>query len=272
MGRIEGRPVQSRRGAHAERASASCRPGLSLVRLAAAGIARQTRMHNVKVFDMQPFQRKSDPRQQQELVVRRVLNAGSGPQSSRQLHPMFRTENWREVRLDIDPQTNPDMIGSITDMSGLVPSQSFDAVWSSHSLEHLHTHEVPLALAEFRRVLKPEGFALITSPDLESVASWMLEHGLDQVLYTSAAGPITPHDIFFGHSSSIALGKRFMAHKTGFTCALLGQRLLDAGFPIVLAKRERLDLWAMALMENVDKSKLQHQCKAAGLDMFDEVD
>jgi hypothetical protein len=63
-----------------------------------------------------------------------------------------------------------------------------------------------------------------------------------------------------------------MAHKTGFTCALLGQRLLDAGFPIVLAKRERLDLWAIALMENADKSALQRQCKAAGLDMFDEAE
>ena len=107
---------------------------------------------------------------------------------------------------------------------------------------------------------------------LESAASCLLEHGPEHVLYTSSAGPITPHDILFGHSSSIALGKRFMAHNTGFTSALLGQRLLDAGFPIVLVKREQLDLWAIALMENADKSVLQRECKAAGLDMLDEAE
>ncbi len=224
----------------------------------------------MKESAVKPFQRKSET-QRRESVVRRVLNAGSGPLSSRQLHPMFRNESWREVRFDIDPQAKPDLVGSITDMKGLAPSRTFDAVWSSHSLEHLHTHEVPLALAEFRRVLKPEGFALITSPDLESAASCLLEHGLDYVVYTSSAGPITPHDILFGHSGSIALGKAFMAHKTGFTCDLLGRRLLEAGFPIVLAKRERLDLWAIALMEKADRAALQRQCKAVGLDLLDEA-
>lgn len=203
---------------------------------------------------------------------RRVLNAGSGPITSRQLHPMFRKSPWREVRLDIDPATEPDVVSSITDMGALLPSRSFDAIWSSHSLEHLHAHEVPLALAEFRRVLKPDGFALITSPDLEAVAASLLEHGLDHVAYVSSMGPITPHDMLFGHARSIARGNDHMAHRTGFTCASLGQRLLEAGFPVILAKRQRLDLWALALMEEADKSDVQRQLQAAGLDMFDEQD
>src|SRR5665213_540831 len=40
--------------------------------------------------------------------------------------------------------------------------------------------------------------------------------------YTSPAGPITPLDMLFGHSDSIASGHLYMAHKTGFTCASLG--------------------------------------------------
>jgi predicted SAM-dependent methyltransferase len=225
-------------------------------------------MHNVSESAVRPFQRRSEtPRR--EVALRRVLNAGSGPRSSRPLHPIFRTQIWREVRLDIDPRAEPDLIASITDMSAEAPSQSFDAVWSSHSLEHLHTHEVPSALAEFRRVLKPDGFALITSPDLEAVAACLLEHGVDHVVYMSSAGPITPHDILFGHSSSLAVGKTYMAHKTGFTCDWLGKRLLEAGFPIVLARRDRLDLWAIALMEDADRASLQRQCRAAGLDLFD---
>jgi SAM-dependent methyltransferase len=205
-----------------------------------------------------------------ERSARRVLNAGCGPRSSRQLHRVFREHVWRELRLDIDPQTSPDFVGSITDMSELLASRSVDAVWSSHSLEHLHAHEVPPALSEFRRVLKPDGFALITSPDLEAISACLLEHGPEHVVYTSPMGPITAHDMLFGHARSIAQGKLSMAHNTGFTCASLGRRLLEAGFPVILAKRERFDLWALALMEEADKASVQRQLNAAGLDMLDE--
>ena len=36
----------------------------------------------------------------------------------------------------------------MTDMS-MVDSAAVDAVWSSHNLEHLYAHEVPVALGEF---------------------------------------------------------------------------------------------------------------------------
>ena len=200
---------------------------------------------------------------------KRVLNAGSGSVSARQAHPVFRKESWQETRLDIDPHSKPDLLGSIVDLRELISAESFDAIWSSHILEHLHAYEVPSALSEFRRILRRDGFALITSPDLEAVAALLLEHGVNHVAYTSPVGPITPLDIFFGHSESIARGKRYMAHNTGFTCSSLGQLLLNAGFPMVLVKRERLDLWALALMEQADTVAVQRELKAAGLDMSD---
>lgn len=203
-------------------------------------------------------------------IAKRVLNAGSGPLSNRHLHPIFTKGDWAEVRLDIDPKASPHLTGSIVDMRSLVQDQSYDAIWSSHSLEHLYGHEVPLALSEFTRVLKPDGFALITSPDLEAVAALLLERGLDHTAYVSAAGPITPHDMLFGHSASIAQGQTFMAHNTGFTCMSLGHLLADAGFAVVLVKRDHLDLWALALMPHADKIALQHDLKTCGLDMFDD--
>jgi predicted SAM-dependent methyltransferase len=202
--------------------------------------------------------------------VRRVLNAGSGPPSNRHLHPIFTKGEWDEVRLDIDPQAAAHLIGSVVDMRSFVPSQTFDAIWSSHSLEHLYAHEVPPALSEFTRVLKQDGFALITSPDLEAVASLLLERGLDHAAYVSAAGPITPHDMLFGHSASIARGQTFMAHNTGFTCTSLGHLLANAGFAVVLVKRDNLDLWALALMPEADKIAIQQDLKTCGLDMFDD--
>jgi SAM-dependent methyltransferase len=205
------------------------------------------------------------------LRIKRVLNAGSGSRHARQLHSVFAREAWQEIRIDINATVNPDVVGSVTDMSFAFPPQSFDAIWSSHILEHLHAHEVPFALREFRRVLKADGFALITCPDIEAVASFIVDHGVDGVAYISPAGPIAGLDLLYGHSTSIARGQLHMAHKTGFTCASLGQLLLDAGFFTVLAKRERFNLWAVALAEQADKVVIQRQLAQAGLDMFDHA-
>lgn len=223
---------------------------------------------NVQILVM-----KSNPSIQQAAVLpakRRVLNVGSGPPSNRYLHAVFLSAEWQETRLDVDPLAAPDLVGSFVNMGGLVESEDFDAVWSSHSLEHLYAHEVPLALAEFRRILKPDGFALITCPDLEAVASLILKQGLDHEAYVSPMGPITPHDMLFGHSGAIARGKTAMSHNTGFTCSSLGHLLANAGFPVVLVKRDYLDLWALALMPAADKLAIQTGLQASGLDMLDE--
>lgn len=207
----------------------------------------------------------------QKADVSVVLNAGSGSRAARQLYPAFRAPRWREVRMDIDPAAEPDVVGSIIDMSAF-DAESFDAVWSSHVLEHLFAHQVPQALAEFHRVLKPDGFALITSPDLETVAALVATHGLDRVVYVSSAGPITPLDMLFGHGASIARGMEPMGHRTGFVCASLGNLLVDAGFASVLAKRERYDLWALGLMPDANPERVRATLGAAGLDFFDDAE
>jgi SAM-dependent methyltransferase len=202
----------------------------------------------------------------------RVLNAGSGSRAARQLHPAFREPGWQEVRIDVDAGVEPDVVGSVTDMTDAFADRTFDAIWSSHVLEHLFAHQVPLALAEFHRVLKPDGFALITSPDLETVGELIATHGLSRAVYVSSAGPITPLDMLFGHGASIARGKEAMAHKTGFVSASLGNLLVEVGFASALARREKYDLWALALMSEADEGKIRAMLKAAGLDMFDGVE
>jgi hypothetical protein len=199
--------------------------------------------------------------------ARRVLNAGSGSRSARQLHPLFAPASWDELRVDIDAESEPDVVASIADMGEAVADGAFDAVWCSHVLEHLFAHEVPLAAAEFRRVLGRDGFALITSPDIETVAAMILEGGLDRIAYQSPSGPITAHDMLFGHSPSLARGRWAMAHNTGFTCASLGDILVAAGFAEVVAKRQRFDLWAVALMPDADRKAILAELRAAGLDM-----
>jgi SAM-dependent methyltransferase len=167
--------------------------------------------------------------------VVRVLHVGCGAYGRGKLPPVFRHADWREIRLDIDPNVSPDFVASITDMRA-IPDAAVDAVYSSHNIEHLYPHEVPVALREMRRVLKPTGFAFIQLPDLQSVAAHIVEGRLDDPLYVSSMGAIAPLDILYGHRSSLAEGNLFMAHRTGFTGKTLGSALIKAGFAAAIVQ------------------------------------
>jgi SAM-dependent methyltransferase len=173
-----------------------------------------------------------------------VLNVGCG-YPGHGLHPSFQGSEWRELRLDIDPAVSPDIISSIVDMRP-VASSSVDAIWSSHNLEHLYRHEVPTALAEFMRVLRPGGELLVTLPDLQRVAELVAGDRLEEQAYVSPSGPISALDMIYGHSASLAEGNEYSAHKTGFTARSLMQALSDAGFAGVTVRRDGLALWGRA--------------------------
>jgi len=102
--------------------------------------------------------------------MKTFLHVGCG--GSRQAQTPFGryADAWRETTMDVDPNAQPDILGSMTNMSK-VADASYDTLYSSHSIEHLYPHEVPTALAQFRRVLKPGGFVLITCPDLQSICA-----------------------------------------------------------------------------------------------------
>ena len=180
-------------------------------------------------------------------TLRSLLHVGCGVADPRKLPPaFFAPGEWREVRLDLDPGVAPDILASITDMTA-VGTATFDAVWSAHNLEHLFAHEVPLALREFRRVLRPGGFALITLPDLQRVAELVAQDRLAEPAYLSPAGPIAPLDMQYGHGAAIAAGNHFMAHRTGFTARSLEAALVAARFDSVRVTRDDgYALWATA--------------------------
>lgn len=176
------------------------------------------------------------------------LHVGSGVLRKEQTTRGFNSPDWDELRLDIDEKVSPDIIGTMTDMSA-VASGTVDGIFSSHNIEHLFAHEVPVALAEFLRVLKPDGFAVITCPDLQTVCKLVAEDKLTGVAYHTGAGdPITPLDILYGYRRSLAMGNHYMAHHCGFTLNVLMQTLYGCGFKTVAAARREayFDLWALA--------------------------
>ena len=143
----------------------------------------------------------------------------------------FNNDKWAEIRFDIDESRNPDIIGTIVDLS-LVETGSVDAVYSAYNLDHIYPHEVPITLKEFFRVLKNDGIAIIKCPDIQSVCEAIGKDKLLDTFYQSPVGPITPIDILFGNRKAIAKGNEFMAKKGGFTYSVLDGALHQAGFVI----------------------------------------
>ena len=190
--------------------------------------------------------------------MKKVLHVGCGAQAPEKLHTAFRTEEWQELRLDIDADVHPDIIATMTRMSP-VEDASVDAIFSSHNLEHLYPHEVPMALKEFRRVLKPTGFALITMPDLQEVARLVAAGQLEEPAYNSSLGPISPLDILYGYRPSLGHGNLFMAHHTGFTGKSLLNALTSAGFARTTVQRVpySFSLWTIAFSVAPSDAKLQ---------------
>ena len=207
---------------------------------------------------------KSAPAQS-SVEQKRVLHVGCGTYSEERLHSIFRGSTWQEIRVDIDPAAKPDIQASITDMRKYVLDASVDAIWSSHNIEHLYDHEVDSALREFVRVLRPDGFALITCPDLEAIAQ-LVAAGVDRVAYESPAGPITPLDMLFGHRRSIERGNLFMCHRTGFTEERLGKLIVAGGFTEArLLKGQTYELWALGLMTKTNREEIDALLTASGL-------
>lgn len=191
--------------------------------------------------------------------MKTFLHVGCG--SARKEHTTrgFNTPEWKELRLDINESVKPDIVGTMLDMSD-VEDASMDAVFSSHNIEHLYPHEVPLALAEFKRVLKEDGFVIITCPDLQSVCALVAEDKLTEPAYTSPAGPITPLDILYGHRPPMAQGNLYMAHRCGFTQKVLIGTLRSAGFTNVACSRRGYpcyDLYAAATRAAINESAMR---------------
>lgn len=172
------------------------------------------------------------------MEMKVLLHVGCGPADISCLPAYFQDGSWQELRYDIDPAVEPDLVGTLQDMS-IIESNSIDAIYSSHNVEHVWSFEVGQVLSEFSRVLRPDGFALVLCPDIISVAQAITKGALDQPLYISPAGPIYAIDVIYGFREDIKKGNVFMAHKTAFSAHTLATALLENGFAGATVTRDR---------------------------------
>lgn len=189
--------------------------------------------------------------------MKTLLHVGCGPQDKSELKG-FNSDNWSEIRLDIDEDVNPDIVGTLIDLK-LVESASVDAVYSAFNIDHIYPHEVPIALKEFYRVLKDDGIVVITCPDMQGVCEAIAQDKLLDVLYDSSSGPISPIDVLFGNRREVSGGNEFMAKKGGFTYSELDRVFFEAGFMTRVGGRreEMYELFLVAFKQEKSNEEIQ---------------
>lgn len=72
----------------------------------------------------------------------------------------------------VDIAGDPDVLADARDLP--FADGEVDSIWASHVLEHLAIVDVPKALAEWLRVLRPGGRAIIRVPNFDYVAKYWL--------------------------------------------------------------------------------------------------
>lgn len=150
-------------------------------------------------------------------------------------------QKWKDsgygcVRLDIDPETKPDIVASMVDLS-CIRDEMYSVVYCSHSLEHLYPHEVPRALAEFYRVLKPGGRLVILVPDLQDVPATC-----DVLPGSSLCGL----HLYYGDASQIE-AHPYMAHHSGFVESTLKEAMEAAGFNVQTQRMSYYNLMGIGI-------------------------
>lgn len=150
-------------------------------------------------------------------------------------------KKWKDsgyacIRLDIDPATNPDIVGNMVDLSQL-SAELYQVVFCSHSLEHLYPHEVGRALAEFHRVLKPGGRVIVLVPDLQDVPATD-----DKLPGTDICGL----HLYYGDASEIE-AHPYMAHHCGFVESTLKAAMEAAGFKVRMQRMSHYNLMGIGI-------------------------
>lgn len=135
--------------------------------------------------------------------------------------------DWEETRLDIVEDFDPDIRSDMRTLTG-VPDESFDGLYCSHALEHVHAFDVVKCLQAFRRVLKSDGFVFLIVPNLLGACRAIVE-GSNAPFYDSPAGPIFAREVLFGKENWTA-EQPFMRHLTGFTPEYFRGLIVGAGF------------------------------------------
>lgn len=164
---------------------------------------------------------------------KKILDLGCGP-----LQEVF--PEGIATRVDQREEVNPDYRCDLRALP--FENESWDIVYSSHTLEHFRPKDVPIVLEEWIRVLKPGGEMRLKIPDLEFAAKQVLNGGLD----------IMGHNVLFGQGDG---EYDYDVHRNGFTEKTLRAMIESKGLKVKkMWKEPPYNLMCQAIKE---KASLQ---------------
>ena len=134
----------------------------------------------------------------------KILDVGSGIGNEGMIKAFFGDVEKEVIRLDINPEVNPDILHDITQPLPEEHIGKYDIVFSSHMLEHMERAQVFPVMRNIASAVKNLGEVWIIVPDLKWAAQEILagRDGMQvQGLLYGAQRPGNPWDI----------------HKSGFT-------------------------------------------------------
>jgi len=106
---------------------------------------------------------------------------------------------------------------------------SVNAIFCSHTLEHIEPERIPFVLKEMKRVLRPKGKIRIVVPDCEMAVKWYLENPSMLMRPGMPSKPKFVPNTKMGYLTAWFYTKG-KGHRSGFDFELLSRYLLDAGF------------------------------------------
>lgn len=124
------------------------------------------------------------------------------------------------VRVDINPETRPDIVHDIREPFPPAMHGTYDVVYCSHMLEHIPYKQVIGVLKNMGQVLRENGECHVIVPALEWVAREVAKDNPSPALQGA----------LFGSQEN-----EWQFHRSGFTLSLLRQVMTMAGLTVRLA-------------------------------------
>lgn len=108
------------------------------------------------------------------------------------------------LNVDIDVSTRPDVVAIMNDLCQ-VETNSVEAIYACHVLEHTHRGTVQEVLEEWHRVLKPGGELRVAVPDFGTIVTLYLDgvhlERLWGLLYGGGKTPWDDHRVIFDYET-----------------------------------------------------------------------
>lgn len=152
------------------------------------------------------------------------------------------------VHMDLSPDGHIDILGDVGSIP--LPDESADLIYASHVLEHFGRYEYREVLAEWFRVLSPNGVLRLSVPDFAACAALYYESGFA--------------DRLSGLTGLLVGGQRNSNdyHKMVFDETSLKKDLLAAGFTTV--RRWDWKTTEHSMVDDYSQAHIPHMDKESG--------